>query len=342
MSAPHSFPKCRAFSKLCWAVGSFGLSGLSGFSQPLLKRQEDVIPAQVELIYERGMQFLARNQNEKGCWNDNVGSEPGVVGLCVAAFLAHGEDPNSGPYSKVIRSGIDYIITQQNEKNGYIGDSMYNHAFGTKALAEAYGVLDNPKIAPALKKAVELILSSQKKNQKGAWRYSPETTNDADTTITGCLLVTLFAARNAGIAVPDEAIKKGIAYLNTNRGSDGSYGYTSASGGKVTLTAVGLLCLSLSKETDSKGYQTSLDYLKKNLDFRDRYYPFYYEYYMAQSLFHADESVWKDWNSRNIRYLGTIQANDGSFFGNQGTSFSTAGALLSLAVNFRYLPIYEK
>jgi hypothetical protein len=29
---------------------------------------------------------------------------------------------------------------------------MYNHAFATKALAEAYGVVDNPKIAPALKR----------------------------------------------------------------------------------------------------------------------------------------------------------------------------------------------
>jgi hypothetical protein len=130
-------------------------------SQDLPGRQDDTIPAQVELVYEKGLQYLAKTQNEKGAWNDSVGSEPGVVGLCVAAFLAHGEDPVNGPYAKNIRNGIDYIISQQNEKNGYIGSSMYNHAFATKALAESYGVVDNPKIAPALKKAVELILSSQ-------------------------------------------------------------------------------------------------------------------------------------------------------------------------------------
>jgi hypothetical protein len=208
-------------------------------------------------------------------------------------------------------------------------------------LAESYGVVDNPKIAPALKLAVELILSSQKRNRFGAWRYTPDS-RDADTTITGCQLVTLFAARNAGIAIPDEAIRKGMAYLNNNRSSEGSYGYTSASGGKPTLTAIGLLCLSLAKERDGRGYQASLDYLKKNLDYRDRYYPYYYEYYMAQALFHADEETWREWNARNIRYLATIQAGDGSFPGNQGPSFNTAGALLSLAVNYRYLPIYEK
>ena len=326
--------------RLLVSLASLAISA-AAWSQDLPGRPDDSIPAQAELIYERGLQYLAKTQNEKGIWNDSVGSEPGVVGLCVAAFLAHGEDPNNGPYSKNIRLGIDYILSQQNEKNGYIGSSMYNHAFATKALAESYGVLDNPKIAPALEKAIELIVSAQKRNRFGAWRYTPES-RDADTTVTGCQMVTLFAVRNAGLAVPDEAIRKGLAYLATCRGRDGDYGYTSASGGKPTLTAIGSLCLSLAKERDSKGYQASLAYLKKNLDFRDRYYPFYFEYYMSQALFHADEALWKEWNARNIRYLSTIQAPDGSFPGNQGASFNTSGALLSLALNYRFLPIYEK
>ncbi len=304
-------------------------------------RRDDTVPAQAEVIYEKGLRFLATTQLENGTWNDSVGSEPGVVGLCVAAFLAHGEDPVNGPYAGVIRKGIDFILEQQNAKNGYIGSSMYNHAFATKALAESYGVVDNPKIAPALKQAVELILSSQKRNRLGAWRYTPDS-RDADTTITGCQFVTLIAARNAGIAVPDEAIRKALAYMSNNRNSEGSYGYTSASGGKPTLTAIGLLAHSLAKETDAKSFQTSLEYLKKNIDFRDRYYPYYYEYYMSQALFHADEELWREWNARNIRYLATIQNPDGSFPGNQGASFNTAGALLSLALNYRFLPIYEK
>lgn len=323
-----------------FSVALMVLSTTAG-AQDLPNRPDDTIPAQVELIYERGLQFLAKSQNDKGAWNDGAGSEPGVVGLCVASFLAHGEDPVNGPYAKNIRLGIDYIISQQNATNGYIGNSMYNHAFATKALAESYGVVENPKIAPALRKAVELIVSSQKKNPSGGWRYTPES-RDADTTVTGCQMVTLFAVRNAGIAVPDEAIKKGLAYLAKNRGTNGDYGYTSSSGGKPTLTAIGSLCLSLAKERDSKGYQASLAYLKKNIDYRDRYYPFYFEYYMSQALFHADEAVWKEWNARNIRYMSTIQSADGSFPGNQGASFNTAGALLSLALNFRFLPIYEK
>lgn len=310
-------------------------------AQGLLNRQDDTIPAQVDLIYERGLRYLAEKQNAEGAWNDTAGTEPGVVGLCVAAFLAHGEDPKNGPYAEVISKGVEYIISKQNPANGYIGNSMYNHAFATKALAESYGVVENPKLAEALKDAIELIVASQKRNRFGAWRYTPES-RDADTTVTGSQIVSLFAARNAGLEVPDEAIKKGLAYLASCRAGDGSYGYTSSAGGKPTLTAIGSLCLSLAKERDSKGYAASLAYLKKNLDYRERFYPYYYEYYMSQALFHADTEIWEDWNGRNIRYLGTIQSPDGSFPGNQGQAFSTAGALLSLALNYRYLPIYEK
>lgn len=310
-------------------------------AQNLPRRPDDPVPAQVDTMYERGLAFLAKSQNDRGAWDDGMGSEPGVVGLCVVAFLAHGEDPNHGTYAKQISKGLDYIIAQQNTTNGYIGNSMYNHGFATLALAEAYGMVDNPKLAPALEKAVELILSAQKRNRSEAWRYTPDST-DADTTVSGCQIVALFAARNAGLPVPNEALKKGLAYLARCRGGDGGYGYTSAGGAKPTLTAIGVLCLSLAKEKEGKGFQSSVDYLRKQLSYRDRHYPYYFEYYMSQALFHADPEAWEDWNARNIRYLSTIQSRDGSWPGNKGQSFNTAGALLSLALNYRFLPIYEK
>jgi len=311
-------------------------------AQNLPRRQDDSIPAQAEMIYQRGLDFLVNSQDAAGSWPDSSGKEPGVVGLCIAAFLAHGQDPNHGPYAKTIRSGIEYILSQQNQTNGYIGNSMYNHGLATKALAEAYGVLDHPKLAEALTKAVELILNAQKRNRFGGWRYTPDSM-DADTSVAGAQIVALFAARNAGIGVPDEAIKRGLNYMASCRNnSDGAYGYTTSSGGKPTLTAIGVLCFALAKDSDTRSFQTSVEYLRRNLDYRDRHYPYYFEYYMSQALFHADESLWDEWNARNIRYLGTIQATDGSFPGNQGPSFNTAGALLSLALNYRFLPIYER
>jgi hypothetical protein len=307
----------------------------------LRRRLDDPVPASVESMYRRGLDFLAKSQNDEGSWTDGVGGEPGVVGLCVIAFLAHGEDPNHGPFARNISKGIDYLLANQRESNGYIGNSMYNHGFATLALAEAYGVVDNPKIAPALRKAVDLILSAQKRNPAGGWRYTPDS-RDADTTVSGCQLVALFGAKNAGIGVPDEAIRKGLTYMARCRSSDGSYGYTSAGNGKPTLTAIGVTCLALAKEKDGKGFTDSLNFLKDNLDFRDQHYPYYFEYYMSQALFHADDKAWEEWNAKNQRYLATLQRPNGSWPGDKGDAFNTSAALLSLALNFRYLPIYEK
>ncbi|HBE23398.1 MAG TPA: squalene--hopene cyclase, partial [Verrucomicrobiales bacterium] len=73
---------------------------ISACAQDLPRRQDDSVPAQVEQMFERGLRYLATKQTAEGCWDDSQGNEPGVVGLATIAFLAHGEDPNHGPYAK--------------------------------------------------------------------------------------------------------------------------------------------------------------------------------------------------------------------------------------------------
>lgn len=310
-------------------------------AQGLQRREADPIPPQVENIYEKGLRYLAQSQNAEGFWPDNTGAEPGVVGLCMKAFLGRGEDPRHGPYSVQLERSLNYLLSQQNSETGYIGNSMYSHGFATLALAESYGLFNDPRLPIALQKAVDLILTAQKRNRLKGWRYKPDST-DADSTVSGCQIIALYAARNAGIPVPDEALNKASKYMARCRGSNGGYGYTSGMGDKPTLTAIGLLCQALAQQEEEPSFRASTEYLRKQVDYRDKYYPFYFEYYMSQALFHADEELFALWNNKNIRYLGTIQAPDGSFPGNKGPAFSTSGALLSLALNYRVLPIYER
>lgn len=316
-----------------------GATPLCGQSIP--RREANPVSPQVEAMYEKGLRFLANEQLDNGAWNGRYSSEPGVVALCLLAFLAHGEDANHGPYAENISRAIGYLLSKQNSANGYIGNSMYNHGFATLALAESYGMVDDPRLAPALSQAVDLILSAQKRNRFGAWRYTPDS-HDADSTVAGCQIVALLAARNAGVAVPDDAIQKGLAYLSRCRSPRGGIGYTSPSGEKPTLTAIGVTCFALAKQKEGKGFVASVEYLRDNLTYRDRYYPFYFEYYMSQALFHADEELWQTWNAQNIRFLSASQSRDGSWPDNKGKHFATSGALLSLALNYRFLPIYEK
>ena len=314
--------------------------GLHAVAQELFQGQPDLAPTEVDRIYVKGLQYLTRSQTPDGTWNDSVyGKEPAVVGLAVVSMLAHGDDPNSGPYAQPIRRGLDFILKQMNKKTGYIGRSMYNHGFGTLALAESYGMVDDPQLGPALQLAVRLILNSQASNPFGAWRYSPEST-DADTTVTGAQLVALFAARNAGIAVPEEAIQKGLKFFASVQTPEGGFGYTSASAPNAARTAIGCLVLSLAKQKNTKSFRAAFDFLQKAPP--DPSYQQYFLYYGAQAFFHASPQAWQTWNRKNVKTLGATQNPEGGWDGQFGQTFSTAASLLSLALNYRYLPIYER
>lgn len=313
---------------------------LPGLAQSSI-RTSSPVPPQVELMYIKGLKYLQNAQKTDGTYEGTYGQEPGIIGFCLMCVLAHGDDPNTGPYATMVRRYVNYILSKQNKSSGYIGDSMYNHGFATLALAEAYGMVRDDRIGPALQKAVALTLTAQKKNRTGGWRYSPEST-DADSTVTGCQIVSLFAARNAGIPVPDEAFERGLKYMASCRDSKGGYGYTGPSGPRVTLTAIGTLTLALAHQKTDSSFKTSLAFLRKNLNYRDSAYPFYFEYYMSQALFHADQDVWKEWNYKNMRYLGASQAPNGSWLSDYSSAYSTSAALLSLALNYRFLPIYEQ
>ncbi|HVK59878.1 MAG TPA: prenyltransferase/squalene oxidase repeat-containing protein [Candidatus Kapabacteria bacterium] len=309
-------------------------------AQELFQGAGDVNPNEVDRVYVRGLQFLAKSQLAEGRWNEMpYGAEPAVVGLSVIAMLAHGDDPNNGPYALPIKRGLDFILKNMNQTTGYIGRSMYNHGFSTLALAEAYGHVLDERLGPALEKAVRLITSSQARNPLSAWRYSPESV-DADTTVSGAQMVALFAARNAGIAVPEDAIQKGIAFFLKCQTPEGGFGYTSATSPNGARTAIGCLVLALAKEKKSKAFETALAFLKTAPG--DASYQQYFLYYAAQAYFHASPELWNDWNRKNIKTLASTQNDDGSWDGQFGPTFSTAASLLSLALNYRYLPIYER
>ena len=309
-------------------------------AQQLFVEKSDISPTLVDGMYVKGLQFLARTQTKEGTWPDSAyGGQPAVVGLSVVAMLAHGDDPNFGPYRLHIRRGLESIIKSQNAETGYIGNSMYNHGFATLALAEAYGAVDEPRLAAALQKAVNLILTSQAKNSHGAWRYSPDG-SDADTTVSGAQMVALFAARNAGIAVPEEAIQKGLKYLANCQSADGGIGYTSAGGPNGARTAIGCVAWALAKEKKGKEFKSAFAFLQNAP--AESHYQHYYLYYAAQAFFHASPEAWNNWNRRNIKTLSTAQNADGSWDGQFGATFSTTASLLSLALNYRFLPIYER
>lgn len=300
------------------------------------------VPPEVERIYEKGLKFLVAAQNADGSFPGQYGTEPGVVGMALMTMLAHGDDPNHGPYAKTIKNCIEYILKQRNESNGYIGSSMYNHGFATLALAESYGAVADDRIAPALKKAVELILTSQDKNKFHGWRYSPEA-QDADSTVSGACFVALIAARNAGVKVPDKNIEDAMKFYTDCQSPDGGIGYMPRSGGHGNATtAIGVAAYAYARKKDAPTFIKALKAMKGGDDGNGGGYPFYYDYYAAQGFFQGDFKAWQVWNDKQVKRLAEMQNDDGAWDAGLGPATCTALALLSIALNYRYLPIYER
>ncbi len=325
----------------------------------------EVVPRDVREVYEKGLQFLVKTQSEDGDWRGGQAG-PGVTGMAVMAFLASGEDPNFGIYSGNIRRGLRNILSSQDGVTGIYGGamghtSMYNHGFAMLAIAESYGAVDDSDLwrgannqggeskagltlGHSLELAVRGAVTSQKKNRFGGWRYGPDAT-DADTSVSGAVMVGLLAARNAGIEVPDEAIDRGVAYFKSMTSPSGQVAYAGIGGfdNSIPRISIGTLVYAISRRKDMPEFKATLGALTSQLETPpNSAYLRYGQYYEAQALFQGDVDAWEKWNDHLVRELKADQGADGGFSGGLGTSTDSALALLSMALNFRFLPIYER
>jgi hypothetical protein len=345
--------------QLVVVLAVFGVGTLLGTdvrvrAQPLVEHVGEVVPRDVREMYDRGLAYLVKSQTDQGDWRGGD-SGPGVTGMALMAFLASGEDPNFGVYSNQVRKAVRSIIRSQDANTGYFGSSMYHHGFATLGLAEAYGVVDDRGLWPAgenggrsigaaLELAVRAAVTSQKKNSFGGWRYSPDS-NDADTSVSGAVLVGLLAARNAGIDVPDEAIDRAISYYQSMTSDSGQVGYSGGLGGfdeSLARISIASLVYSVARRKDLPQHKATLNYLTQRLERPPHSYREYAHYYEAQALFQGDVKAWEKWNKLLVRQLKQQQQPDGSFRGDFGQDVSTSLSLLALALNYRFLPIYER
>ena len=225
-------------------------------------RAQAEIPLQVRQAVEDGLDCLARTQREDGSWPDYYGQSPGVVGLVLLAYFAHGEVPGRGPYKDTIEKALNYILANAQD-DGLISRTgsqpMYNHGFATLALAEAYGMSKRPELETALRKAVDLIVRTQ--NRRGGWRYQPMPYDD-DITVTGCQLMALRAADNAGINVPRKAIEKGLEYIESCFTHSG-FGYQPGGSPGTARTGIGVLLLQLLGKEDDDKVKRGVEYLSR-------------------------------------------------------------------------------
>ena len=324
------------------------------------------VPHQVENVYRKGLSYLASKQKEDGSWptSSGFGSETaGVSSICTLAFLSSGEDPNFGLYANQIRRGVRHVILAQNSRSGMFEGNAYDFGFSMLLLAEAYGAVDDEmlwagyrgKKRRSVGKALELAVKAATL-RKGTKQLvhknwfstgSDPTAGITDTSVAGSILVGLLAARNAGISVPDHTVDTAVKYFETMTNKDGTVGYmgdaASAYGNSMARSSITTLVLAIAKRKNTKTYKHCRDFIvgRKGEDYDT--HVLYGRYYIAQALFQSDYQSWQKWNIQMIDTVEASQHDDGSIGSSPyGANYATGISLLSLALNFRILPIYER
>jgi len=340
---------------------------------------EGLRPAALQAAAERGLAWLAAQQESNGGWTADVGHKRvddylvlstvaeqrakgqahlGVSAFCGLAFLAGGHLPGRGRYGKVIETTLRYVLEHCGD-NGYLRDGetrMYSHAFATLFLAEAYGMVRTREVKTSLERAVHWIVDNQ--NRYGAWRYNPFTT-EADLSVTVCQLQALRAARNIGIEVPHSCIDAALAYVLKSRVTSGQmqglfhykiYGrgaYDKPS--EFAINAAAVTALASAGAYDQELWAPALDLVDKQYPetvhyYADHYYYWYGNYYACQAFFWAGGPRFNAYYRRLADDLLALQRKDGSWRNSvgPGDTFSTAVATLILQLPRQYLPIFQR
>jgi hypothetical protein len=314
----------------------------------------------VESAIRRGLDFLRSSQKPDGSWEASFGKATSITSLAVMAYLATGHVPGQpGPYRDTVEKGLRFVLKSQ-KPNGLLVAStshgpMYCHGISSLMLAEVVGMTPDPELASEVRaglvKAIALILQAQNVQKDdanaGGWRYQPNST-DSDISVTGWQVMALRAARSAGMAVPSENIDRAVAYLKKCAIKDGGFGYQPGGGANNPRTGVGMLALELCGEHRTPEALAAAEYLRKNPPQWSSQYFFYEVYYCPQALFQVDDALYREYTGKLVPILLEHQEAPGSWLSGDGNDrsggrdYCTAMAILALAVEYRYLPIYQR
>lgn len=310
---------------------------------------------------KRGLDSLKSSQKPDGAWESGgFGKATSVTSLAVMAFLAAGHVPGEpGPYRETVERGIRYVLSHQRADGMLVSGTshgpMYCHGISTLMLAEVVGMTSDVALADqarqALTKAIKLTLMAQNvaKNpdNSGGWRYQP-TSRDSDISVSGWQVMSLRAAKSAGCDVPSENIDRAVAYLKRCAVKDGGFAYQPGQGPNNPRTGTGVLALEICGEHLTPEAVAGAEYLVKHPPHWSGAYFFYEVYYGPQAMFQMGDAYFLKYYPKLVQVLLDHQDRDGSWLSGDGNdrsggrAYCTAMAVLALAVEYRYLPIYQR
>jgi hypothetical protein len=340
----------------------------SGAPSPAALERGTLTSPATERAVDAGLAYLAELQTKTGDGSFPVSdalpadqAPLGVSALCTLAFLAAGNSPGRGPYGAVVERGVDYLLLHtdlaaESPTRGYItaqGDGLsrtHGHGYATLVLAETYGMSKTEeRLRLALVAAVKRIEKSQ--GAEGGWYYDPTPAAAHEGSVTICLVQALRAARDAGIQVSAEVIRRAEDYVRRLQLDNGRFCYTLGDAGRTTigLTAAGIATLNAAGRYDDKSVRAGIDAIWTALGLRAEgndpiEHPEYERLYVAQAFWQlSDTSHFQRWFEPERARLLRTQERDGSWKGTRFSSaYATAVHCLVLSLPDTTLPIFQR
>jgi hypothetical protein len=355
----------RTLLKLCGAVPLTGahLLGLGPLAERCAVAQEkEVLPKHVTpealRAVTKGLDYLAAQQSDDGSWNTGGGQAYPVAmtGLAGTAFLAHGNSPTRGKYSRSVQGAVEYLVrcaTPTGLITGPAQDSgqpMHGHGFALMFLASVYGMVTKEslrrQVGETIRKAV--ALTSQGQSADGGWTYIPGAGDEGSVTVTQ--VQALRAAQNAGFLVPKSVIEEAGKYLEKCRTPEGGIQYSLRYGGgpRLAISAAAVATLYNAGQFDSPIATDCLKYVwgqfKANEGWqKGGFHAFYTHLYASQGFYMAGDEYWDNYFPGARDQLIAMQTGDGSWSGDGiGQIYGTAIAVIILQLPYKYLPVFQR
>src|SRR5579862_7599561 len=142
----------------------------------------DELEPEYKAVVEKGLDWLAKQQNKDGHWEATGGQYPlAMTGLSGMVLLMEGSTIREGKYADHIRKAVDWLVAPGHpQPNGLLGNPnvpgeagryMYGHGFAMLFLASVYGEEEDgdrrKRLEDVLTKAVKFTRDAQ--TNRGGW-----------------------------------------------------------------------------------------------------------------------------------------------------------------------------
>jgi hypothetical protein len=331
-----------------------------------------------------GLRWLVRHQNEDGSWGADTVTQHcnpkkpcippdveqdasynlGMTSLSLLAFLGHGismeskldiVDTAMGKRHRagdVVKGGVRWLMERQREDGSFTDSEPFeypeNETLSTMVLCEAHGLSQNREVKRQAQRAVDFLVSAQKRRPDGSlsgWglgtpagieaRFArgdfdqagyDERIGAVDLSITCWVVMALRSAQSCGFDVPPEALQGALTYAVEAAAAQplqGDAGAAADENQAARRSALAMLILSFGGAElsdpllEAAAQQIAKEVPKVTAD--PLSVDFYYWYFATLALYQYDGpdspregagEYWEPWNKGLVKSLLPLQDDD--------------------------------